>query len=91
MVEISLSTLLVSIQAVEKQIEYFEDLLRSETVRDKADIQDLLLTFDQAAENLKEAYISMRGEKSNFPKYEDLFSQGSKKDSDNVVNYKEDE
>ncbi len=91
MAEISLSTLLVSIQAVEKQTEYFESLLRSETVRDKADIQDLLLTFDQAAENLKEAYISMRGENSNFPKYEDLLNKGLKKDSNNVVNYKKDE
>lgn len=74
MVEVSLSTLLISIQAVNKQIEYFEGLLSSETVRDKAEIQELLLTFDQAAENLKEAYISTRDEGSNFPECEQLLS-----------------
>ncbi|MFT5544821.1 MAG: hypothetical protein ACI832_001886 [Rheinheimera aquimaris] len=33
MVELSLATLMVSIQAVAKQIEYFEGLLSSETVK----------------------------------------------------------
>ncbi|PCH60064.1 MAG: hypothetical protein COC05_05360 [Gammaproteobacteria bacterium] len=70
MVEIQLATLVVSIQAVEKQIEYFEGLLTSETVKDKANIQELLLTFDQASENLKEIYMSRWSEGSNFPKYE---------------------
>lgn len=69
---LNLSTLMVSIQAVQKQIEYFERLLESETVRDKAEIQELLLSYDHAAEDLKEAYRSQGGEGSNFPEYEDL-------------------
>ncbi len=72
MVELNLSTILVSIQSVQKQIEYFEGLLESETVRDKGEIQELLLTYDQAAENLKEMYTSMRHTTNSFPAYEEL-------------------
>ncbi len=72
MVDLELSTVLVSIQSVQKQIEHFEGLLKSETVRDKAEIQELLLSFDKAAENLKELYVSMRSEGSNYPDYESL-------------------
>ncbi len=72
MVDLALSTLLVSIQSVKKQIDYFEGLLQSETVRDKAEIQELLLTYDQAAEDLKQAYISKRSAGSNYPEYEEL-------------------
>ena len=57
MPDLALSTLMVSIQSVQKQIEYFEGLLESETVRDKAEIQELLLTYDQAADDLKKVYI----------------------------------
>lgn len=63
---------MVSIQAVQKQIEYFERLLESETVRDKAEIQELLLSYDHIADDLKESYPSQGGEGSNFPEYEDL-------------------
>jgi len=72
MPELALSTLIISIQSVQKQIEHFEGLLESETVRDKAEIQELLLTYDQAAEELKKIYISKRQEGSNFPEYENL-------------------
>ncbi len=72
MVEINISTLMISIQALSKQIEYFEGLLSSETVRDKGEIQELLLSFDNAAENLKEAYQEKRVNSSNYPEYEQL-------------------
>lgn len=72
MAELSLATLMISIQAVAKQIEHFEGLLSSETVRDKAEIQELLLSLDNAAENLKEVYESKWQEGSNFPAYNEL-------------------
>ena len=75
MVELSLATLMVSIQAVAKQIEYFEGLLSSETVRDKAEIQELLLSLDNAAEELKQVYENRRQAGSNFPAYEKLVQQ----------------
>ncbi|OZG72624.1 hypothetical protein BTA51_13930 [Hahella sp. CCB-MM4] len=75
MSNLDLSTILVCIQSVQKQIEYFEGLLESETVRDKAEIQELLLSYDQAAENLKEAYIAMRTPGSNYPEYESLIKK----------------
>lgn len=72
MVDLSLSTLVVSIQSVQKQIEHFEGLLESGDLKDEADIQELLLAYDQAADELKEAYIAMRTPGSNFPDYEGL-------------------
>ncbi|GAA6168246.1 hypothetical protein [Sessilibacter corallicola] len=72
MPDLTLQTLMISIQSVQKQIEYFEGLMESETIRDKAEIQELLLTYDQAAEELKQAYISKRSEGSNFPAYDEL-------------------
>jgi len=47
-------------------------LLRSETVRDKAEIQELLITYDQAAKGLKQDYISKYFVGSNYPEYEKL-------------------
>ena len=70
MVELSLATLMVSIQAVAKQIEHFEGLLSSETVRDKAEIQQLLLSLDNAAEELKQAYERRWQADSNLPIYD---------------------
>jgi hypothetical protein len=75
MANLDLSTILVCVQSVQKQIEYFEGLLESETVRDKAEIQELLLSYDQAAENLREAYISMRNPGSNYPDYDSLIKR----------------
>jgi hypothetical protein len=74
MVDLELQTLLISIQSVQKQIEYFENLLKSETLKDKSEIEELLLTYDQAAENLKQVYISKRGVNSNYPEYNDLIN-----------------
>lgn len=75
MAELELSTVLVSIQSVQKQIEYFEGLLSSETVKDKGEIHELLLSYDKAAENLKELYISKRSPGSNYPEYETLIKK----------------
>ncbi|CCN72339.1 hypothetical protein [Vibrio nigripulchritudo] len=72
MAEIHISTVMLSIQAIEKQIEHFERLLDSDTVRDKDEIEDLLLSLDRAAENLKEVYFGKRSADSNFPTYEQL-------------------
>lgn len=65
-------TLMTAIQAVDKQIEYFENLLGSETLRDPEEIQSLIFSYEQAAEKLKEAYIAERKEGSNLPEYSSL-------------------
>lgn len=75
MVDLELSTILISIQSIQKQIELFEGLLASETLKDKGEIQELLLSYDQAAENLKEVYISKRYPGSNYPEYEFLINK----------------
>lgn len=75
MIALRISTITICIQAVQKQIEYFEGLLESQTLKDKAEIQELLLSYDQAAENLKEAHIAKRTTGSNHPEYEALVKE----------------
>jgi len=74
MANLELSTVFVGIQAVKKQIEYYEGLMDSETVLDKPEIEELLLSLDLALENLKDIYNSMRIEGSNYPEYEALIN-----------------
>ena len=72
MAEIEISTVLISIQAVKKQAEYFQGLLNSDNGIDNSEVEELLITFDQAAENLKGVYNSMRSKSKHYPKYEEI-------------------
>lgn len=72
MADVDGPTLVMAIQAVQSEIRRFEELLSSETLRDPADMQDLVVTFERAAEALKEAYLSEWTVGSNLPAYEKL-------------------
>jgi hypothetical protein len=73
MAEVDGGTLMMAIQAVRDKIARLESLLQSETLRDAGAIQDLLMSFDRAAEKLKVAYeFERRGGRVNLPPYEDL-------------------
>lgn len=72
MTDISIGTLMMSIQAVKKEITRLEELLTSETLSDGADIQDLLLSFEDTAEELKSLYIEKQKFTSNYPDYNEL-------------------
>lgn len=62
--------MLVGLQAVQKQIEYFEGLLQSETVLYKTNVQELLLSMGQVVGKFKKVYIFRRERGSNFPEYD---------------------
>jgi len=62
-------TLLMAIQAVEAEIGRYESLLTSETLRDREQIQSLVLSYERAAQRLKDAYLDERRQGSNLPPY----------------------
>lgn len=73
MAEVDGNTLMMAIQAVRDKVARLELLLKSETLRDVAAIEDLLMSYDRAAEELKVAYeFERRGGRVNLPAYEDL-------------------
>jgi hypothetical protein len=49
MAEVSGTTLMMAIQAVHAQIRHYEALLKSETLGDAAEIQSLVLSYENAA------------------------------------------
>ncbi|GAB2188681.1 hypothetical protein MAH1_02870 [Sessilibacter sp. MAH1] len=69
---ISIATVLMSLQAVKKEIAYLEGLLRSETLSDGAEIQDLLLTYEDAERELRDLYIQKQKFAANSLSYESL-------------------
>lgn len=69
---ISIGTLMMSIQSVKKEIDRLELLLTSETLTDGADIQDLLLSYEDAEAELRELYIDKQKFTKNYPDYSTL-------------------
>ena len=72
MANISIGTLMMSIQVIKKEIAHLENLLTSETLSNGADIQDLLLSYEDAESKLKKPYIEKQKFTTNHPKYEQL-------------------
>ncbi len=72
MTDISIGTLMMSIQAVKKEINNLESLLTSETLSDGADIQDLLLSYEETELELKRLYQEKQRFAANYPPYETL-------------------
>jgi hypothetical protein len=72
MSDISIGTLMMSIQAIKKEIERLEHLLTSETLSDGADVQYLLLSYEDAESELKKLYIEKQKFTINYPDYDSL-------------------
>ena len=70
--DISIGTLMMSIQAIKKEIARLDDLLASETLSDGADLQDLLNAYEDAESELKKLYIEKQKFTKNYPEYESL-------------------
>lgn len=49
-------TLMISLQSVYESINRFEALLQSETLQDPENIEELLISYDEALKVLKSAY-----------------------------------
>lgn len=85
--EVSALTLGMAIQAVQGQIRSLESLLTSETVRDPAVLQDLIFTYERAAEELKSAYLSDWSADSNLPSYETLLNPEDTSSSADITDF----
>ena len=73
--DIDINTIAMSIQAIAKEIARLEGLLQSETLTDGADIQDLILQYENAAEELRVIYIRLQKHTSNYPSYDNLIEE----------------
>jgi hypothetical protein len=71
-VDLDENTLIICIQSVNAQIKYLKSLLTSETLRDDDQIEDLILSYQKAAAELKREYLKQWDETSNMPRYEEL-------------------
>lgn len=69
MADVDPITLMISIQAVNERIRKFEELLTSETLRDREEIESLVFSYEKTLNVLKEAYQQEWREGSNLPKY----------------------
>lgn len=69
MSEIDNITLMMAIQAVHEQIKKYEQLLTSETLRDPAEIQELVFSYEKALEVLRIAYEAKWIQGGNLPAY----------------------
>lgn len=72
MSDISIGSLMMSIQAIKKESARLEQLLTSETLSDGADIQDQLLSYEDAESELKKLYIEKQKFTTNYPDYNSL-------------------
>lgn len=72
MANVGISTLMCAIQALNGKIKELEKLLMSETLRDHADIQDLIFSYERALNELKKAYLEELPSVDNYPSYAEL-------------------
>lgn len=75
MADVSGRTLMMAIQAVDGEVQQIREEL--EEIGDgpnEADLQDLLLAFTEAADELKAAYLEELETSEHLPPYEELVS-----------------
>lgn len=65
-------TLMMAIQAVRAELDRYELLLTSQTLRDPEEIQSLIFSYEKALEQLRTAYESERKPGSNLASYAKL-------------------
>ena len=74
MPHVSGNTLVVAIQAVEARLVDLQKTLETHALPEgeRGDLEELSLSYDNAAAELKRAYGEARAQASNLPPYEDL-------------------
>lgn len=65
-------TLLISIQAVYQNIERYESLLDSKTLKDPENIEELLVSYDESLKVLKSLYNQQINAGANLPPLESI-------------------
>ena len=72
MPKIDNDTLLISLQAVYQNIKRYESLLNSETLKDPENIEELLVSYDEALNVLKSLYNEQLNTGANLPSIESI-------------------
>lgn len=72
MAELSIATLMMSIQAVKHELKQLDATLAASSDEDDADNIELLLCYEGALEELKQHYVKQQATVSNYPSYEAL-------------------
>ncbi len=67
-------TLMVAVQCVASETRAIDKKLQNNELKNGAEIEQLLVTYDLAAEDLKAAYIAAYGKNNSMPTYEDLIN-----------------
>lgn len=65
-------TLLISLQAVYQNVKRYESLLDSETLSDTENIEELLISYDEALKVLKSLYGEQLSLGANLPPMESI-------------------
>ena len=76
MPEVNGRTLVMAIQAVDCKIAELERDIEAQPSTSGADLEELLLSYENAAQALKRAYEEARAEVDNLPPYEKLVRNG---------------
>jgi hypothetical protein len=74
--ELKPQTLMVAIQCVAAEIRAIDRQLEDEEPDNAAELEQLLVTFDLAADDLKTAYEAALRQYGELPPYEELINQG---------------
>lgn len=72
MSELSAQTLVMTVQAVDAEIRRIKDSVNGDITKLEADVQEVLMSFSQAAMELKGYYIERRSADPGMPPYEQL-------------------
>jgi hypothetical protein len=67
MVNIDNDTLLIALQSVYERVNRYEQLLKSETLKDPENITELLISYDEALGVLKSVYQEQVDKGANLP------------------------
>jgi hypothetical protein len=78
MAKLSGRSLMMAVQAVRDQIARLDRLLTSETLSDREALTELLMSYESAAEELRDAYMTeTKGGRVNLPAYDELIKQAT--------------
>jgi len=72
MPEVTGRTLMMAIQAVDAKMQAIETAIDAADEDDQADLEDLLLSYEKAADELRAAYLAALRLSSNLPSYDVL-------------------
>lgn len=68
-------TLMVVIQCVNAEIKRLDQLLNDDNADNPDEVEQLLLSFDLAASDLKNSYEAAQGQYGELPAYDELISK----------------